>query len=232
MLDKTQGPRCSSRPKIKPAGAPNRKERMPDVLPDLGLPDRPNAHRPEPQDLALLAEYAAGNRDAARQISQRFAPRIFAYATRMLNDRVAAEDVTQDALLRLWQAAPAWHSDGAPVMAWLYRVASNLCLDRLRRGKTVPLDLGPDPACDAPGAYAGLLQGERAAALQLALVQLPARQRQAVVLRHLEGLGNASIAQVMELSVEAVESLLARGKRALSDHLYGQRENLGFQDDR
>jgi RNA polymerase sigma-70 factor (ECF subfamily) len=68
-------------------------------------------------------------------------------------------------------------------------------------------------------------------ALADALAQLPDRQGQAVVLRHLEGLGNAQIAQIMDISTEAVESLTARGKRALKAILAGRRVELGYDDD-
>ena len=88
----------------------------------------------------------------------------------------------------------------------------------------------PEPQDDAPGADQALLQKARADALQAALGELPDRQRQAVVLRHIEGLSNPEIAAIMEIGVEAVESLTARGKRALSDALAGRRAELGFDD--
>jgi RNA polymerase sigma-70 factor (ECF subfamily) len=68
-------------------------------------------------------------------------------------------------------------------------------------------------------------------ALQDALDQLPERQRQAVVLRHIEGLDNPEVAQIMELNIRAVESLTARGKRALAALLAGRRTDLGYDDD-
>ena len=75
-----------------------------------------------------------------------------------------------------------------------------------------------------------MVRQARAAALQTALAALPDRQRQAVVLRHIEGLSNPEIAEVMEIGVEAVESLTARGKRALAAALADRREDLGFDD--
>ncbi len=68
------------------------------------------------------------------------------------------------------------------------------------------------------------------AALDAALMALPERQRQAVVLRHLEGLANPEIAEIMALGVEAVESLTARGKRNLAAALAGRRDDLGYDD--
>jgi RNA polymerase sigma-70 factor (ECF subfamily) len=179
----------------------------------------------------LLALYAAGDRQAARELALRLTPLPLRVATRMLGDRAEAEDVAQEAMLRLWTAAPGWRDGEAKVTTWLYRVTVNLCTDRLRRRRTVPIEDGQDWPSDAPGALADLLERDRMAAFQTALSRLPERQCQAVVLRHLEGLANPEIARIMEIGVEAVESLVSRGKRALAHALSGQREALGYDHD-
>ncbi len=181
-------------------------------------------------DEALLVAYGNGDAEAARALTLRLTPRMLGYATRMLRDRAEAEDVAQEAMLRLWRVAPDWRQGEAKVTTWLYRVVGNLCTDRLRRARGVALDSVPEPEDDAPGAEAGLLQAARATALEDALQALPERQRQAVVLRHIEGLANPEIAQIMDIGVEAVESLTARGKRALAAALAGRREELGYED--
>jgi RNA polymerase sigma factor (sigma-70 family) len=184
-------------------------------------------------DEALLGLYAKGNADAARLLTQRLAPRAFAHAWRMLGDRAEAEDVAQEALLRLWRIAPDWRSGEAQVTTWLYRVVANLATDRLRairRRKADTLDDAAEPASDQPAAVQAMIEADRMAALQMALSALPDRQRQAVVLRHIEGLANPEIATIMDIGVEAVESLTARGKRALAALLSGRREDLGYED--
>lgn len=184
-------------------------------------------------DAALLAAYARGDRDAARALADRHLPRLYAYAARLLGDRAEAEDVAQEAMLRLWRIAPDWRPGEARVTTWLYRVATNLCIDRgrsRRRRGTAALDEVAEPADSRPGAAAAMIAAERAAALQAALDALPGRQRQAVVLRHIEGLGNPAIAEIMGIGVEAVESLTARGKRALAAMLAGRRGDLGYTD--
>ncbi len=141
-------------------------------------------------DEALLVLYANGDPAAARALAQRFGGRVFGFAARMLADRAEAEDVAQEAMLRLWRIAPEWRAGEARVATWLYRVTANLCLDRFAarapfgarrcargRGRARPVE-------------ARLIEADRAAALEQALAALPPRQRQAVVLRHLEGLGN------------------------------------------
>ncbi len=182
-------------------------------------------------DEALLMRYATGDQAAAQALTLRLTPRVYAHACRMLGIPAEAEDVTQEALLRLWRMAPDWRQGEARVTTWLYRVVANLCTDRLRRARGVALDAVPEPEDEAASVADRMLEQSRAAALQAALNLLPERQRQAVILRHIEGLSNPEIAEIMETSADAVESLTARGKRALSAELSGRREELGFSDD-
>lgn len=184
------------------------------------------------RDAVLLAAYARGDAAAARALADRHLPRLLSYATRMLRgDRAEAEDVAQDTMLRLWRIAPDWRAGEAQVSTWLYRVATNLCTDRLRRAGrrgAVALEDAPEPEDEGPGVEARLIAGERMAALQAALDSLPERQRQAVIMRHIEGLSNPEIAAVMDTGIEAVESLTARGRRALAERLAGKRADMGF----
>lgn len=182
-------------------------------------------------DDALLILYANGDASAARALMARLTPRVLAYATRMLGDRAEAEDVAQEAMLRLWRIAPDWRQGEAKVSTWMYRVAANLCTDRLRKKRGAALDEIDEPEDGRPAIDAVLLDRDRAVALETALANLPERQRQAVVLRHLEGLMNPEIAEVMDIGVEAVESLTARGKRNLTALLAGRRDELGYSDE-
>jgi len=118
------------------------------------------------------------------------------------------------------------------VSTWLWQVTANLCTDRLRkRGRQMPLDDAGDPIDAAPSAADQMQQNTRAAALHAALAALPERQAKAVRLRHIEGLGNPEIAVILDTSVEAVESLTARGARALKAALADRRAELGFTDE-
>ncbi len=182
----------------------------------------------EVSDEALLVLYGNGDGGAARALTLRLAPLALRVAQRMLNDRAEAEDLAQEAMLRLWRIAPEWRQGEAKVSTWLYRVVTNLATDRLRRRRGVGLDEAPEIPDGAASALERMIEDDRAQALELALAQLPARQRQAVVLRHLEGMSNPEIAAAMEIGVEAVESLTARGKRALAALLSGRRAELGY----
>lgn len=186
----------------------------------------------EVSDEALLVLYANGDSSGARLLTLRLVPRILGYAARLLNDRAEAEDVAQEAMLRLWRVAPDWRQGEAKISTWLYRVTTNLCTDRLRlrmRRNVVALDDAPDMADVAPGAVAVLIEADRMAALNAALTSLPDRQREAVVMRHIEGLSNPEIADVMDIGIEAVESLISRGKRALVANLAKRQEELGYE---
>lgn len=182
-------------------------------------------------DEALLVLFANGDAAAARALTLRLTPLAMAHAYRLLGSRAEAEDVSQEAMLRLWRIAPDWRQGEARVTTWLYRVVANLCTDRLRRARGIALEAVPEPEDKTAGPAENLQDRARADALQAALDGLPRRQRQAVVLRHIEGLGNPEIGEVMGIGVEAVESLTARGKRALMAALADRREELGYMDD-
>ena len=182
-------------------------------------------------DDALLQLYANGDQAAARQLTLRLAPRAYKQAYRMLGVQADAEDVAQEAMMRVWKIAPEWRSGDAKVMTWLYRVVANLCLDRLRKVQSTSLDAIDEPIDPSPSAADDMQSNARLDALQAALIALPERQRQAMVLRHIEELANPEIADVMEISVEAVESLTSRGKRALTQILKGRKTALGFEGD-
>lgn len=182
-------------------------------------------------DTELLSAYALGDHSAARELTFRLTPRVLALARRMLADASEAEDVAQEAMLRLWKAAPDWEDQGAAPATWLYRVASNLCIDRLRRRRENTMDVLPEIADEAPSVAALLHARSRAEALSAALLDLPERQRLAVILRHLEERSNPEIAEIMETSIEAVESLLSRGRRLLAKALAGRQDELGLVDE-
>lgn len=182
-------------------------------------------------DAALLVLYGRGDSAAARVLTGRHLGRVYRFAARVLGDRVEAEDVAQEAMLRLWRVAREWRPGEAQVSSWLYRVAANLCTDRQRarmRRRTEALDDVAEPADDRADTENALMARQRVDALQAALASLPDRQRQAVVLRHIEGLTNPEIATILDIGVEAVESLTARGKRGLTAALAGQKAALGL----
>lgn len=183
-----------------------------------GTPNNPNGRPLDDTDESLMQRLKAGDRDAFRSALDRHLGGIVACARRMLGDQAAAEDVAQDTFLRLWTNAPDWQP-GARLSTWLHRVAINLCLDRLRRTPASSLDEVPEPPDPQPSAAAQLHAHDIGRRVSAAVAALPAQQRVAITLCHFEGLGNIEAASMMKVSVEAIESLLARGRRTLRARL-------------
>ena len=166
-------------------------------------------------DDQLLARVAVGDPAATRAMVARKLPRLLSLAGRMLGDSAEAEDVAQEAFLRIWKQASRWRPGEARFDTWLHRVALNLCYDRLRRRRELAFADPPDRADDGPAPDRGLQAADTGRRVGAALQSLPDRQREAIVLCHYQELGNIEAAAVMGVSVEALESLLGRGRRAL-----------------
>lgn len=166
-------------------------------------------------DEDLVRRVGQGDPAAIQAMVARKLPRMLALAQRMLNDSVEAEDVAQEAMLRAWKQAPRWTPGQARFDTWLHRVGLNLCYDRLRRRREVPTDSPPDRPDEGPAPDRGLIAADTAHRVDAALAALPERQREAIVLCHYQELTNIEAAALMAISVEALESLLSRGRRAL-----------------
>ena len=169
-------------------------------------------------DDALLARMAAGDRDAWGTLVARHLPPIVRYAGYVLGNGAHAEDIAQETFLRLMAKAPGWRPGGPTVRAWLTRVAANLCRDHGRARRTVPLETAADLA-DPRDHTALETDLDMARSVRAALARLPERQRAALALVHYQGFSGAEAAGVLEISVDALESLLARARRALRREL-------------
>ncbi|HEX3920331.1 MAG TPA: RNA polymerase sigma factor [Caulobacteraceae bacterium] len=177
----------------------------------------------DPDD-ELVRRAGEGDQAAVRALVARKLRRILALAERMLGDAAEAEDVAQETFFKVWRNAPRWRPGAAKFDTWLHRVTLNLCYDRLRRRREKPMAEPPDTPDPGPGPDRGLMAvavGER---VRLAMQALPPRQREAIVLCHYQELGNIEAARLMQVSVEALESLLSRGRRALKAALADLRE--------
>ncbi|KQS56507.1 RNA polymerase subunit sigma [Brevundimonas sp. Leaf363] len=170
-------------------------------------------------DEDLVRRVGRGDPAAIQALVARKLPRVLGLAQRMLNDPVEAEDVAQEAMLRAWKQAPKWRPGQAKFDTWLHRVALNLCYDRLRRKREVVTDAPPERPDEGPAPDRGLLAAETGARVNAALAALPERQREAIVLCHYQEMSNIDAAALMDVSVEALESLLSRGRRALRQAL-------------
>ncbi len=181
---------------------------------------------PTPEsDALLLRKIKDGDSAATRILVDQYLDRLVNYSTRMLSDRSEAEDVAQEAFLRLWRNIDKWKAD-APVIHWLQRVTYNLCIDRLRKKKPVNIDDIAEPEDPFENPARSLHQMQVSTAVNVAIQKLPDRQRAAIVFVHQEGLSNIETSEIMEISVEAVESLLSRGRRGLRSLLEDLRSEL------
>src|SRR6185436_4991284 len=168
----------------------------------------------EADDGALLQAASRGDASSFARIVERHYDIVHRVTWRITSGHPDLEDIVQDAFLRLWKDPLQVREPGA-LRAWLLRVASNLAIDRSRRRPTVDIDEIPEPAAAGPGALERAIASNAATEVERAIARLPDRQRLALTLVHFEGQGNIEAAATMEISVEALESLLARARRTL-----------------
>ena len=169
-------------------------------------------------DEDLMLKIAEGDESAFRRLVGRHAAKTFALTRRVLGNDADAEEIVQEAMLRVWVNAPRWRPDAA-FRTWLYRVAFNLCLNRRRQKTFAALDAAGDPPDPSPSAADELEKHEMDRFVAKAIGGLPDRQRAAIVLTYYEGLSNAEVASVLETTISSVEALLVRAKRTLRAEL-------------
>ena len=155
------------------------------------------------------------DRDAFAALVARHLDRIHAFSYRLTHDAENAADIAQETFLRVWTKASTWRGGRVKFTTWLHRIARNLCIDAHRRQRPTE-DAELDAlASDAPPPDKAPADAELDAALTRALADLPERQRTALILCHRQGMSNRDAAGVLEVSVDALESLLSRGRRTL-----------------
>jgi RNA polymerase sigma-70 factor (ECF subfamily) len=168
----------------------------------------------EPGDEELMRRVARGDEVAFRLLARRHVPAAVGFARRVLGNTADAEEVVQEAILRVWTNAPRWRPEAA-FRTWFYRIVFNLSLNRRRRPPLARLEDTGDPPAPGPGASVRLELDERDRAIAAAIAALPERQRAAVALTYDDGFSNAETAAALGTSVSAVETLLVRAKQTL-----------------
>jgi len=170
-------------------------------------------------DRHLFEHIGLGDKAAMTEFVSRYYHRIRDFAFRHLNRVADAEDVAQETFIRVWRKAPDWQDREIPPHSWLYRITYNLCIDELRKRK---------PECDVDEQYdladndspeGNLYQHQKDKLLAKAMGSLSEGQRTAIVLCNYQGFSNRDAASVMDITVEALESLLARGRSNLRKQL-------------
>lgn len=182
--------------------------------PDLPLPYG------EASDFALLQAGARGDSAAFSEILNRYLKNMLALAQRFSGNTADADEVVQEAFLRLWVHAPRWNAEGgATLKTWLSRVVMNLCIDRYRLKKPIALDDAGELVDPAASSFEAMQLADRRRMVQHLLLGLPDRQRIAISLAYLDEMSVNDVAKTMDLTAGAVESLLVRARRSLRKRL-------------
>ncbi|GJM01808.1 MAG: hypothetical protein DHS20C08_03090 [Rhodomicrobium sp.] len=166
----------------------------------------------------LIERAKAGDRQAFQEIVSQSLPNVTGLAFQMLGNQTEAEDLAQDVMLSLWQNIDKYDPEKAKLSTWTYRITANRCLDKLRRRKVDQLDDNYDAPIEATQ-HSDLFEKQVSTEIGKALDELPERQKLALTLFHYQGHSMQEVSEIMDCSVEAIESLLARGRRGLKSSL-------------
>lgn len=175
---------------------------------------------PEKEDHELLALVQDGSHPAFAELVRRHTERYYRLAFRYLQNREAAEDMVQDAFLKLWEDPRRWQPDkNTKFTTWFYRVVVNLCLDWQKKKQPVQLNEDMPLIDDRESADEAMQRKQQQIALESAIAALPERQRTAINLCYDEGLSNQDAADVMTINLKALQSLVMRARTTLKERL-------------
>jgi RNA polymerase sigma-70 factor (ECF subfamily) len=174
------------------------------------------------EDHELLALIQDGNGQAFALLVERHTERFYRLAYRYLQSREAAEDVVQDAFVKLWENPALWQPErNSKFTTWFYRIVVNLCLDLRKKKKPAPLDDEFPVIDDRAPVDEMMIQAQEQQALEKEIAALPDRQRTALNLCFDQGLSNQEAAEVMGLNLKALQSLIMRAKTTLKERMKG-----------
>lgn len=174
-------------------------------------------------DEELMGRIRSGDRDAFSMLVMRHTKKYYSLAYRMLSSREEAEDTVQEAFLNLWTNPAGWDSGRrSKFTTWFYRVIANACIDRKRKNTMLPIEEGFDPADSGGGAEEAIEVKRRKENIDACIGELPESQQTALALCFYEGVSNREAADIMGVSVKALESLLMRAKASLRTKLGGE----------
>lgn len=166
-------------------------------------------------DADLIPRLARGDETALAALMDRHMTTLHKLAFYMLGDAVAAEDVTQTVFLKTWETASDWQPGNARLLTWMRRVATNRCLDMLKKKKPIYTDTVPDMTDAADTPFEALSRRQQSQRVGSALAQLPGRQRAALTLSYYQDVSQREGASIMKITESAYESLLVRARKAL-----------------
>ena len=180
----------------------------------FGREEKQRGHVKEATDEQLMQAVSAGDLHALNDLVVRYQGLAWKTAYRFLGDAMEAEDVAQEAFLKILEAAPRYRPT-ATFRTYLYRILTRLCIDRARKKHPTSIADIPDTPDPSSGPAESLIEKEQRAQIRTALDTLPPNQRAAMILKHYEGLTYAEIAQILDLTPKAVERLISRARASL-----------------
>jgi len=184
-------------------------------------------------DETLVEHIQGGRHDAFTEIVRRHTNRFYRIAYRMLFNKSNAEDVVQEAFLRLWERPYMWNrNSGTKFTTWFYKVVTNLCLDMNRKKEALPLPGDLQFADDGDGPDASIEKTQEKALLNTFIQQLPERQQLALNLCFYEGLSNQEAADIIGVNLKALQSLLMRAKTTLKDKAAQLKKGVTYGNER
>jgi len=172
----------------------------------------------ELSDQQLMQAVAGGDLDAFNELVLRYQGLAWKTAYRFLGDAMEAEDIAQEAFLKLLAAAPRYRPQ-ATFRTYFYQILTHLCIDRTRKRHPLSMDKAPEMVDLSSGPAEKLIEKERSAQVRAALDTLSPNQKAAMILRHYEGLSYAEIARVLGVTSKAVERLISRAMASLQARL-------------
>jgi len=178
------------------------------------------------QERELVARVKQGKVDAYQSVLQHHLPSLNRYVTRMIGNSEDAEEILQDVFLRFWQKANQFNPDKSKLTTWLHQIAHNRCIDEFRKKNPAAVDLNEDEEVEmlsAENPQKQFIQEQTNQYLAAAIQKLPENQRSALLLSYYQGLSNKQIAEILSISVEALESQLVRTRKKLQSSLDGVR---------
>lgn len=175
----------------------------------------------ELSDESLMEQICMGNHEAFSVLVYRYSKMFYAAAYRVCSHSDEAEDIVQDAFLKLWNNPSAWEATkGAKFTTWFYKVVTNTAVDAMRKKKNHKGDEAFEFIADTRGSQLQTMEdGEQQKVLEQVIMALPERQRLALNLCFYEGLSNREAADIIGVGVKGVESLLMRAKTGIKDEL-------------
>jgi RNA polymerase sigma-70 factor (ECF subfamily) len=183
------------------------------------VPDSEERMAGDESDESLMALVAQGDQRAFRILMGRHMGLAIRVAQRVVCDVAEADDVGQDAFLRVWSRAASFDPRVARFTTWLYRVVLNLSLDRVRKPAHASIDEAAEVRSSDPEPVTLMIEDEQRRMIAAAMATLPERQRAAIALFHMEGLSGREAAQAMNVTEKALESLLVRGRAAIKQYV-------------